>query len=141
VDPDLQPRAARRLAWVAFLLALAAVPVLLFAPLGVVGYQRPSLNGEPPEPQRIERYSLVETEGWTLLPVLLVPVALSLIPVLGARTAWARKTRFAIAGLLTVFSVLLMISVGWAYLPAAAAMWIAATFPEGSSAPTRTAVP
>ncbi len=112
-------------------LALVATVVVLFAPLSVSVTREASVPGQAPRPlERVERHRLLDTEGWSIMGVLAFPIGFAALPLPFTGTRAWRASRIAAAVLLTGFSFLAMFSVGWAYLPAAVAMWIAAAMPR-----------
>jgi hypothetical protein len=63
------------------------------------------------------RESLIGEQGWTVVIALLMPVALTLVPVLLRRRPSAQRARVWVAGLLGVGVVLAAASVGMFYIP------------------------
>jgi len=126
------------LALAAFLLAVAASVVLLFAPLGTsVETTAPSRQGSssPEQPLRSEpevsHVSLLEEQGWSVALPLSIPVILAGGGVVAS--AWrARRWLIVMSVLLGAFVLLGALSVGIFYLPAEAAMIVAAV-KEGRS--------
>lgn len=120
-------------AGVALLLAVGASLALLFAPLSTQVESIPCRRActvavpEPPggsEP-KVTHPSLLQTNGWTVVLPLGIPVVLAGAGVLAA-VRQARRWLVVIAALLGAFVVLGALSVGIFYLPAEAVMIVAA---------------
>jgi hypothetical protein len=114
----------------AFLLALVASVVVLFAPLTMQGEEFPVSPSESSprigasEP-KVTRDSLLSEEGWSVALPLSIPVLLTAVGVLAARLG-ARRVLTAIAVLLGAFVWVATLSVGVYYVPAEAALITAA---------------
>ena len=127
-----KPGAGGVAAAVSLALAALAVAVLLVVPLGS---QVESVEVSPGAPtgaqleqeREVERVSLLEHEGASVLVPLLIPVAIAALGVIAGWLTRPRPFRIASAGLLLVFVVVGIISVGIFYLPSAIAMVVAAT--------------
>jgi hypothetical protein len=112
-------------------LAVAASAALAVLPTGSkVAAVRP---GEPMG-EVVTRESLLEHEGPSVLGVLAVPVLAAAVGVAAGRGPDQRRARTLSAVLLWVFSVLGAMSIGIFYVPAAAAMTVAACAPRFSRA-------
>lgn len=105
-------------------LALLAAVVLLVIPTGREESVSISSTGE------ITRHSrsttLVQSDGWSVLVPLAVPVAIAGVPLALRRTRWRRGALVAASVLLLAFVVAGLLSIGVYYLPAAVAMVMAA---------------
>ncbi|MFZ5850447.1 MAG: hypothetical protein ACOYY2_03510 [Actinomycetota bacterium] len=110
-----------------FALAAAASTWLAVWPCFYRGVEAVAVPpGSPPQPAvgRSTCASLLEINGFRVLWVLILPVALAGVAVLAA--GWRRRWLLAAATVgLAAFSVLGGFSVGLAYLPAAAALLLA----------------
>ena len=102
----------RRLAVVLVLVAVAITAVLALAPMGQVSTC--TTDG-----CSTETTSLFEHEGRSVLVVLAIPVAVAALAVV-LRT---RRARMVLAGLLTVFAVLGMLTIGLFLLPVVGLLW------------------
>jgi hypothetical protein len=122
-----------------FVLALLAAVVLLVIPTGREESVSISSTGE------ITRHSrsttLVQSDGWSVLVRLAVPVAFAGVPLALRRTRWRRGALVAASVLLLAFVVAGLLSIGVIFLPAAIAMVTAAivdgrrpTAPRGPAA-------
>jgi hypothetical protein len=114
---------------VAFVLALTASLLLLVIPVysSVGGSAVLDGSGETQTKIKRSKTTLLEENGPGVLVVLSVPVLITMIPLLPRRNARRRPWRLASAMLLTVLCILTGFSIGLFYLPAAVALWIAAT--------------
>lgn len=115
--------------WVAVIaLALAVIGtlVVLFAPLATVESGTAVVPGEGGGTVQRSRVSILESGDGDVLVAVIIPLALAALPIPFFRSRLARPALVLCAALLTVFAVLTSISIGLAYLPAAAAMWVAA---------------
>lgn len=83
--------------------------------------------------------TLIAHEGWYIVAVVAVPVAIALVPVLAQGTTWARAARWTAAVLLIAGVLVAMASIGLLYLPSAGAMLVAATSGADTSASIPTA--
>lgn len=111
-------------AGVALLLALGASLVLLFAPLGTqVEAISPSGSFQQPA---VTHPSLLRIQGWSVAVPLSIPVFLTGAGLFAA-SRQARRWLIVIAALLGAFVLLGALSLGIYYLPAEAAMIVAAT--------------
>jgi hypothetical protein len=123
---------AMRWAGAAFLLALAASFVLLFAPWGTRvestagGGGLSATSEQPPSSEPTVSYvSLLEEQGWSVAIALSIPVVVAGVGLLAS--AWrGRSGLIAAAILLGAWVVLGAASVGLYYLPAEGAMIVAA---------------
>ena len=125
-------RAPILLAGLAVLLALAASIWLAFAPF-YEGMEQAAQGMEQPVDAPIQvstSATLIQVNGYWVISLLLVPVALTTIGFWGARSAHspARRTKimWASTGLLALFCILGLWSIGSFYLPAAGALGAAA---------------
>ena len=111
----------------AFVLAIAGTLVVLFAPLATVVSMQAAVPGEVPHAaDEMSRISIVERGEWDVIWLTAIPVALAGLPLLFARTRFAQVLFVISAALLSTLAFLAIIGIGWAYLPAAVTMWIAA---------------
>ena len=124
---------AVRWAAASFLLAMMASLVLLLAPLGSEVGATPATSPAASEPvapagvaeTRVTHPSLLQIQGWSVAVPLSIPVALAGIGLI----ATGYRSRTALVGLailLGAFVVLGALSVGVFYLPAEAALIVAA---------------
>jgi hypothetical protein len=112
-------------------LAALAAAVLLVAPLGT---QVEAVELSPDGPtgaqleqgREVERVSLLEHEGASVLVPLLIPVAIAALGVVAGWLTRPRPFRIASAGLLLAFVIVGLLSIGIFYLPSAIAMVVAA---------------
>lgn len=130
---DFTHGGARPWAGGAFLVALAASLVLLFAPLGTrvessaVGGSGSSVSPEQPSSSEstVSHVSLLEEQGWSVALPLSIPVVLAGGGLLAS--AWrAKRWLIVMSVLLGAFVLLGAASVGIFYLPSEAAMIVAA---------------
>jgi hypothetical protein len=117
---------ARVLTVAALGLTVAATLVLLFVPFGEQVTVEATLPGEPPGRELVERTTLLQEEGPTVIGLLAVPVAFSALPLIAGRSRLVRPMRMASAVLLTGFTILGLFSVGLLFAPAALTMVAAA---------------
>jgi hypothetical protein len=110
-----------KLSLVATVLALAGALAMLFLPLARTVTE---LRGPPENP--VTRVSLFEAEGWYVVAIAAIPVALAVLTLPFREGPAARVARAGAAGLLTIFFVLGLLSIGFFFIPAAAVMWVAA---------------
>ncbi len=116
--------AARAVQWLAVVLSLAAALVALFVLRGSSVTMMTSSDG--PTETVVSSPTLLEAQGASVLIPLLVPVLLTLVPVLiPSGTVW-RIASIVSAALLGIFVVLGALSVGWLYVPALLAAIVAA---------------
>ncbi len=109
---------------VSFGLALAATAVLAAAPLG--SRQEAVLNSPNDESSgRVERVSLLEHEGPSVLLLLAVPAVIAALGVVASHSPARKAVRATSAGLLVAFVFLGLMSIGVFYLPSAVAMMVA----------------
>ena len=126
------------LAWVAFAV-LAFAPVYQGAsvtatasrPPGVTADPRETVRSEPKQVTTFTTSTLIEVNGWGVLPIILVPVAFSGAGLMGvilvARGRVLRRIPLGISAfLLLAFCVAGSYSIGMFYLPAALAMVVSA---------------
>ncbi|HEU4354141.1 MAG TPA: hypothetical protein VFT27_00990 [Actinomycetota bacterium] len=109
---------ATRLPIAAFVAAVAGALIAAFAPLG-----RTCGTTFPGNQTTCSGTSTFSVDGWWVLVVVSVPVAISLLPILLRR----RPARIASAVLLWISCVVGMWSVGVFFVPAAILMTVAAT--------------
>jgi hypothetical protein len=117
---------------VSLALAALAAAVLLVVPLGsqveAVEVSPGGPTGAQLEQEReVERVSLFEHEGASVLMPLLIPVAIAALGVVAGWLTRPQPFRIASAGLLCAFVVVGILSFGIFYLPSAIAMVVAAT--------------
>jgi hypothetical protein len=129
-DPGTTEGRAARWSVASLLLALTASLVLLLAPLGneVESTATGSLGAgaSPTDAEtRVTHPSLLEIQGWSVAVPLFVPVVLTGFGVVAARRGW-RPALIVVAALLGAGIVLGALSIGFYYLPAEAAMIVAA---------------
>lgn len=106
------------LQFVAFTLAIAAGLIILLVP----GYTEVTRVNDGPE--QVRTLTLLEAEGPSMFVPLLIPVALTGLPLL--LTARVRKgASIATTVALAVFTVVGSASIGWFYLPGTIAAFIA----------------
>jgi hypothetical protein len=124
MDAVARPAGRPVLLLLPFVLALLAVVLLLVIPTGREESVSISSTGE------ITRHSrsttLVQSDGWSVLVPLAVPVAIAGVPLALRRTRWRRGALVAASVLLLAFVVAGLLSIGVYYLPAAVAMETAA---------------
>jgi hypothetical protein len=117
------PESVRQI--IAFSLTIAAALVLLLAPFHVVVH----LTNDGSE--QISASTLLETEGPSILVPLLVPAALTGLPLL--LKAPARKYACIVTtAALATFILIASASIGWFYIPALAAALAALLVPSRS---------
>jgi hypothetical protein len=114
----------------ACLLALSASLVLLFAPLGTqleaTAVPEAGSSGQAgPSEGEVTHPSLVEIQGWGVALPLSIPLFLTGVGVIAARLG-ARRVPTAMAFLVGAFVVVGALSVGIYYVPAEAALIVAA---------------
>jgi hypothetical protein len=119
-----------KLSLIATALAVAGALAILFLPLGRVESVAPVRPGEAqnePQHEHTEtRVSLFEAQGWRVVLIAAIPVALAALTLPFREGPAARVARGGAAGLLTIFFVLGLISIGIFFIPAAVVMWVAA---------------
>jgi hypothetical protein len=106
------------------LLAVATAIVLLVVPTGRQESCFVGIGGETSCSSRST--TLPESDGWDVLAVLAIPVALAGAPLMLGSTRLRRPALVVSSLLLLAFAALGAASIGLFYLPAAAAMVIAA---------------
>jgi hypothetical protein len=106
------------------LLAVATAIVLLVVPTGRQESCFVGIGGETSCSSRST--TLPESDGWDVLAVLAIPVVLAGAPLMLGSTRLRRPALVVSSLLLLVFAALGAASIGLFYLPAAAAMVIAA---------------
>jgi hypothetical protein len=113
---------------VAAVLALAGALAVLFLPLATTATQEATLTEEGVGRMSVEtdRTSLVEAQGFRAILITAIPVALAALTLPFRDGPSARVARGGAAGLLTIFFVLGLITIGIFFVPAAAVMWVAA---------------
>jgi hypothetical protein len=113
-----------KLSLIAIVLAVAGALAMLFLPLGssvtAVG------PGEPQREPVVTSFSLFEAEGWYAVAIAAIPVGIAALTLPFRRGPAARVARGGAAGLLTIFFVLGLFSIGIFFIPAAVVMWVAA---------------
>jgi hypothetical protein len=115
-----------RLSLIATVLAAAGALAMLFLPLGRAASVGATLPGEgSPEPM-VTSFSLFEAEGWYAVGIAAIPVAIAALTLPFRGGPAARVARGGAAGLLTIFFVLGLFSIGIFFIPAAVVMWVAA---------------
>ncbi len=115
-----------KLSLIATVLATAGALAMLFLPLGRSASVDATLPGEePPEPV-VTSFSLFEAEGWYAVAIAAIPVAIAALTLPFRNGPAARVARGGAAGLLTIFFVLGLFSIGIFFVPGAAVMWVAA---------------
>jgi hypothetical protein len=123
---------------VAFGLAVVAAAVLLLAPFGSQ-QTAVSTTGGGQQVTVVDRSSLLEHEGPSVLLPLAVPVVLALLGMAAARFRRPTPVRTIAAGLLGAFVVLGAMSIGAFFLPSAVALGVAAArtpaFPRTAAGP------
>ena len=80
------------------------------------------------------RSNLIETEGYSVLALLLFPIVVAAVAVIARPGRWQRQVRIACATLLAAFCVLGIASVGFPYVPAALAILRAGSRTESIAA-------
>lgn len=120
--PSVRERVALR---VAFLLALVPSLMLLLVPTYAgLSESASSMSGVPIT--TMMRGTLLQANGlWVLVPLSL-PVVLTAAGLAARSAAQRRSVIGPAAALLTVFVFLAAFSIGLAYLPSAAALWVSA---------------
>jgi hypothetical protein len=127
---DNSPPAGRRvLPFAPVVLAVVAATALLVVPTGREESVWTGSGGEPV--RRSRSTTLVQSEGWDVLVVLAVPVVLAGAPLFLRRSRWRRAALKAASGLLLVGVVISAASIGLFFLPATAAMFLAAAMDPG----------
>jgi predicted secreted protein len=114
----------RYAAWATLAAAVVASVALAVLPTGESTSASSSVASDgtvTSAPTTIERTTLLETEGRSVLIVLAIPVLLAAGALI--RRRWARLSA---AVLLTAFCLLGAASIGFAYLPAVVLAWVAA---------------
>jgi hypothetical protein len=113
------------------LLAVATAIVLLVVPTGRQESCFVGIGGETSCSSRST--TLPESDGWDVLAVLAIPVVLAGAPLMLGSTRLRRPALVVSSVLLLAFAALGAASIGLFYLPAAAAMVIAAVLDARSS--------
>jgi hypothetical protein len=108
-----------KLSLIATALAVAGALAMLFLPLGE------SVSGNAARTV-VTRYSLFEAEGGYAVAIAAIPVALAALTLPFRQGPAARVARAGSAGLLTIFFVLGLVTIGFFFIPAAVVMWVAA---------------
>ncbi len=126
-----KPGAGGVAATVSLALAALAAAALLVAPLGsqvepVEVSPGPPTGAQPEQEREVERISLLEHEGASVLLPLLIPVAFAALGVAAGWSTRPRPLRITSACLLLAFVVVGIVSIGIYYLPSAIAMVVAA---------------
>ncbi len=115
-----------KLSLIATVLATAGALAMLFLPLGRSASVDATLPGEEPPELVVTSFSLFEAEGWYAVAIAAIPVAIAALTLPFRNGPAARVARGGAAGLLTIFFVLGLFSIGIFFVPAAAVMWVAA---------------
>ena len=115
-----------KLSLVAAALAAGGALAMLFLPLGRSASVEATFPGEEPAEPVVRRFSLLEAEGARAVVVAAIPVVLAALTLPFRDGPAARVARGGAAGLLTVFFVLGLFSIGIFFIPAAVVMWVAA---------------
>jgi hypothetical protein len=119
-----------KLSLIATALAAGGALAMLFLPLAREESVTPVRPGEAQtEPQHehaATNVSLFEAEGSYAVAIAAIPVALAGLTLPFREGPAARVARGGAAGLLTIFFVLGLFSIGIFFIPAAAVMWVAA---------------
>jgi hypothetical protein len=115
-----------KLSLVATVLAVVGALALLFLPLGTLAEVTAVEPGEPQREPVVTRFSLFEAEGWRAVGIAAIPVAIAALTLPFRRGPSSRVARGGAAGLLTIFFVLGLFSIGIFFIPAAVVMWVAA---------------
>ena len=124
MDATTSSRASRALVVAPLVLAVAATVALLVVPTG----REASGGGSPAgvTASGTRSSTLVQSDGWTVLLPLAVPVLLAAAPTVLRRPRARRAALLAAGVLLPVFVILAAASIGLFYAPAALAMVVAA---------------
>jgi hypothetical protein len=115
-----------KLSLIATALAVAGALAALFLPLARSATVEATFPGEEPAEPVVKRASLFEVEGWRMVGIAAIPVALAALTLPFRNGPAARVARAGSAGLLTIFFVLGLITIGFFLMPAAVVMWVAA---------------
>ena len=115
-----------KLSLIATVLAAAGALAMLFLPLGRKASVTAVLPGEPQGEPVVTSFSLFEAEGWYAVAIAAIPVAIAALTLPFRGGPSARVARGGAAGLLTIFFVLGLFSIGIFFIPSAAVMWVAA---------------
>lgn len=108
-----------KLSLIATALSVAGALAMLFLPLGR------SVSGSAARTV-VTRFSLLEAEGARAVVVAGIPVVLAALTLPFRGGPAARVARGGAAGLLTIFFVLGLVTIGIFFIPAAVVMWVAA---------------
>ena len=120
-------RAGPWIALLAFALAVLGTVVVLFAPLTTVVSTEVPLAGEAGDPStHTWRVSTIQSGDRDAVVAAAIPLVLAALPLPFLRSRFAHLALIASAALLSAFALVASFSIGWAYLPAAVTMWIAA---------------
>ena len=120
-------RAGPWIALLAFALAVLGTVVVLFAPLATVVSTEVPLAGEAGDPRtHTWRVSTIQSGDRDALVAAAIPLGLAALPLPFLRSRFAHLALVASAALLSALVLVASFSIGLAYLPAAAAMWVAA---------------
>lgn len=111
----MDPRTPARLSVVGLAVAVGSVAVVLLP----LVHRSTVASADPNQPPviRESHLSLLAAEGWTVLVPMLIPVLISLVPVVCRHRRAAQLTRVVAAGLMAVGVMLAMASIGMLYLP------------------------
>lgn len=127
-------RAGRILAWISLALTVGAGVALLFIASGERCVTRGGAGIGAGEAGTVcSSTTLLESEGSSVIGILLIPVAIATVPVVAARHRSAGALRAISAILLMAFALLGMFSIGLFYIPAMLGMVAAASFGAGDS--------
>lgn len=137
---------ARRVSLVvaAAILSTVASLALMFTPSSTVSSESVVVSSEtgaqPVTHHEVRSRTLPEVEGPSVIPVLMIPIAVSLFPLLLLRTRVGAVALWVAVALLWVLCLLGAMSIGMFYLPAAVAMLLAAlSQPKRAPRPASTA--
>jgi hypothetical protein len=107
-------------------LALVATLALLLVP----AYSSTEARSSSVGPVEVEKHSetLVQSEGWGVIMLILIPVLVSATPLALVGSSHERTVQIAASVLLLLFGLLGAASIGLFYLPSALVMTLAAIF-------------
>jgi hypothetical protein len=127
MDAGASPVATRLVFFTPLLLAVVTAVALLMVPTGREESISVGSSGEMTRSSRST--TLVQSDGWSALVPLAIPVVLAGVPPAFRRSRW-RGVALAAASVLLAFVVLSAASIGLFYLPVAGAM-VAAAIVDG----------
>ena len=128
MDAGASPVATRLVFFTPLLLAVVAAVALLVVPTGREESVSVGSSGEMTRSGRST--TLVQSDGWSALVPLAIPVVLAGVPPAFRRSRWRGVALAAASVLLLAFVVLSAASIGLFYLPVAGAM-VAAAIVDG----------